>query len=66
MYNVEKFMWNNKIKIKNQRKLAKALGLNECHISKIVNKRITCPKTTALAITSYLGIDLDKAFTKVK
>ena len=65
MYKVERYLWNNKIKIKNQRQVAKQLGMNECHISVIVNKKRTCPLKTAMAIAYVLGVKLEDIFDKV-
>lgn len=57
MYNITRYLWKEGQKIDNQRKLAKKIGMNECHLSVIVNRKRTCPTRTALAITNAININ---------
>ena len=65
MYNIERYLWNKKIKVKSQRKLAEKIGMNECHLSALLNQKRTCPKRTAMAIANELGIEIEKCFKRV-
>lgn len=65
MYNITRYVWNNKVVVKNQRKLAEKIGMNECHLSVIINKKRTCPTRTAMAIANALGIEIKDCFTRL-
>lgn len=39
--------------------LANTLGRTECYISLLLNKKLTCPKTTAYAFTKIIDKDLE-------
>lgn len=54
MYNITRYMWKQGQKVENQRKLAKSVGMNECHLSAIINRKRTCPTRTAMAISNAL------------
>ena len=57
MYNITRYLWKKGQKINNQRKVAKIIGMNECHLSVIVNRKRTCPTRTAMAIVNAIDID---------
>lgn len=57
MYNIKRYKWKQVVKIENQRKLAKKIGMNECHISRILTRHQTCPTRTAMAITNAIDIN---------
>ena len=65
MYNITRYLWNSKVNIKNQRKLAEKIGMNECHLSVIINKKRTCPTRTAMAIASALGLTIEDCFKRL-
>lgn len=65
MYNITRYLWNNKVYIKCQRKLAEKIGMNECHLSAIVNRKRTCPTRTAIAISNELGLKIEDCFERV-
>lgn len=65
MYNITRYLWNNKVVVKNQRKLAEKIGMNECHLSVIMNRKRTCPTRTAMAIANALGVDVNKCFERL-
>lgn len=65
MYNITRYLWNNKVNVKNQRKLAEKVGMNECHMSAIINQKRTCPTRTAIAIASALGLRIDECFKRM-
>lgn len=54
MYNITRYLWREGLKVENQRKLAKQVGMNECHLSRIINRHQTCPTRTAMAISNAL------------
>lgn len=57
MYNIVRYLWKEGHKIDNQRAIAKKIGMNECHLSVIVNRKRTCPTRTAMAIVNAIGND---------
>lgn len=65
MYNITRYLWNNKVVVKNQRKLAERIGMNECHMSGIMNRKRTCPTRTAMAIASALGLKIEDCFERI-
>lgn len=66
MYNIERYMWKDvNLMIKSQRSIANKVGINECHLSRIINRRLSCPKTTALAIANALDGKLLDYFERV-
>lgn len=54
MYNIDRYLWKEGQKVENQRKLAKKIGMNECHLSRILNRKQHCPTRTAIAITNAI------------
>lgn len=65
MYNIKRYLWNNKVVVKNQRKLAEKIGMNECHLSVIINQKRTCPTRTAMAIANALGLSIEECFKRL-
>lgn len=57
MYNITRYLWKNNYKVENQRSLAKKIGMNECHLSRILNRHQHCPTRTAIAITNAIDIN---------
>lgn len=50
----------NEIKEKFRNKyLAKTLGKTECYICLVLNRKLTCPKTTAYSFTKIIDKDLE-------
>lgn len=65
MYNITRYLWKEGIKVENQRKLAKKIGMNECHLSVLINRKRTCPTRTAMAIANALDGNIEDFFELV-
>jgi len=65
MYNITRYLWKDGQKVNNQRKLAKKIGMNECHLSRILNRHQNCPTRTAMAIANALGLKIEDCFERI-
>lgn len=65
MYNITRYLWKEGLKVDNQRKLAQRIGMNECHLSVIINRKRTCPTRTAMAIANALDSKIEDYFERV-